>query len=154
GRFVEKLDSLFDMQRKMDGDFLREHLQLGKNIIESETQVYYTAKRISHLLFNGGELNMPIEQLQVPFYAVTNESAEYLKYLHWYINNKQLQTREERMNNRIKFAKIDSLFPKVYADLIKLQVSSKDLPDQLEINKEILQSTEAKWVASYLGEEN
>lgn len=58
------------------------------------------------------------------------------------------------MNNSIKFAKIDSLFPNAYADLIKLQVSSKDLSEQLEINKELGNSIKTKWVASYLAEEN
>lgn len=40
----------------------------------------------------------------------------------------------------MKFARIDSLFPNAYADLIKLKVSSEDLPEQLEINKELLKS--------------
>ncbi|MGO1245359.1 MAG: hypothetical protein ACTMH4_14865, partial [Sphingobacterium sp.] len=130
-RYMEKLDSLFSLQRKVDANFLKENKQIAKKIIESETEAYYNSKRISYLLFQKNEL-ATIKELQIPIYAITNESASYLKYLYWYVNNKKLSTKEERMNNSIKFAKIDSLFPNAYADLIKLQVSSKDLSEQLE----------------------
>ena len=152
-RYMEKLDSLFSLQRKVDANFLKENKQIAKKIIESETEAYYNSKRISYLLFQKNEL-ATIKELQIPIYAITNESASYLKYLYWYVNNKKLSTKEERMNNSIKFAKIDSLFPNAYADLIKLQVSSKDLSEQLEINKELGNSIKTKWVASYLAEEN
>lgn len=152
-RYMEKLDLLFNLQRRVDANFLKENKQIAKKIIESETEAYYNSKRINYLLYQQDEL-ANVKELEVPIYAITNESGEYLRFLHRYVNNKKLHTKEERVNNRIKFSKIDSLFPNAYADLIKLQVASSDLPEQLKINTDLANFQKTEWIALYLADEN
>ncbi|MCW8313751.1 TlpA family protein disulfide reductase [Sphingobacterium sp. InxBP1] len=152
-RYMVKLDSLFNLQRTVNSNFLKENRQVAKKIIESETEAYYNSKKISYLLFKNDELTN-IKELQIPIYAITNESAEYMRYLYWYINNKKLHTKQDKLSDSVKFTKIDSLLPNTYADLVKMQVSSRDLPSQLEINKVLEKSVKSKWATLYLNEEN
>lgn len=150
---INKLDSIFDLQRKVNTTFLNENGSIAKKIIESETEVEYLSKKIL-LLLNNDSVDLEIKELLVPVYAITNESTDYLRYLHRYTNNKKLTSKEERVNKAIKFSKIDSIFPIPYADLIKLQVSSRDLPEQLAINKELIESMRTNWISEYLTQEN
>jgi len=55
-RYMVKLDSLFNLQRTVNSNFLKENRQVAKKIIESETEAYYNSKKISYLLFKNDEL--------------------------------------------------------------------------------------------------
>lgn len=150
---LKKLDSLFKLQRKIDGDFLKDSNHNAKEIIESETEAEYLSKKIL-LLLNNNEVVLDNKELMLPIFAVTNGTTSFLRYLHWYISNKKLSNKEERVNRTIKFSKLDSILPKPYADLVKLQVYSRDLPEQLAINKELIKSLNTKWISQYLLQEN
>lgn len=152
-RYMGKIDSLFILQKQVDVNFLTENNDIAEEIIASETKNQYISNKIKHLLFKNEDIaNM--KELLVPVYAITNESGKYLRYLHWYINNIKLQTKEARANSKVQFAKIDSVFPESYADLIKLQVSSQDLSEQLAINENLIPTLKTRWVGKYIAQEN
>lgn len=149
---LKKLDSLFSLQRKIDVDFLNENNNIAKRIIDSETEAEYLSKKML-LLLNNNDVVLDTKELMLPIFAVTNGTADFLRHLQWYCTNKKLSNREERLNRAIKFSKIDSIFREPYADLVKLQVSSRDLPEQLVINKELAKSLRTKWISHYLTQE-
>ncbi|EFK59286.1 TlpA family protein disulfide reductase [Sphingobacterium spiritivorum] len=151
-RFMEKTDSLFMLKRKIDSQFLVENRNIAQHIIESETENQFLSTKIKYLLFHKMEIT-DITELLAPVYAVTNESGEYLRYLYWYTNNLKLHSKEERRNREILFFKIDSIFPPAFADLVKLQVSSEDVAEQLSINKDMVTGLKTDWAKRYVTEE-
>ncbi|HAP96091.1 MAG TPA: hypothetical protein DCP54_10160, partial [Chryseobacterium sp.] len=61
---LKKLDSLFNLQRKIDGDFLKDNNNKAKKIIESETEAEYLSKKIL-LLLNNNEVVLDNKELML-----------------------------------------------------------------------------------------
>lgn len=155
GHALAVLDSLFGTWKETDSLFIEENGDRFRFLIENNTRSEYFEYKIMlanrSYFENKGKPSLPINQAEIfahPIFSLSNESRTVLKYLH---DNYLFEKRDPKVmpDDFEKIAAgIDSVYPAPYADLIKLQMESKDLKEQKKMYEIISPGLKTEWARS------
>lgn len=153
--YIQKLDSLFTIQRNLNLEFNNEIENPFQFIIDARTNAQYNYNLLSYYYQNSITIEN-ISSLLTPIYSISNDTGHYLRFLRYYVNNMYYTKYPEieyRNNYKMIFDFVDKTLPKNYSEIIKLNFDDRDLVTRNKIYKQALLSSKSDWAKEILTHE-
>ena len=150
--YIQKLASLYAIQRKIDKNFTTENSDYDF-LIQANTNAQYNYRLLSYYLQNDIKAEN-LSSLLTPIYSISNDTGNYIRFLRYYMHSLYSIKYPGTIKNYAPvFDFIDSILAKNFSEIIKLNFDDKDIITQNNIYKEALLSSKSNWAKRLLQQE-